>query len=290
MGKKINKYINNSKEEYSIWAENLFASYNGKENVLKDINLKLNKGEIISILGPNGAGKSTLFYLLTGMKKASKGELLIFGRNVKEQCKKNNIAYVPQSEQIDWDYPVRVWDVVLGGRFGHILSSKGFRRFLPPGWAGNDHLNVVENALKAVNMLEYKKRPIGALSGGQKKRIFLARTIAQDAQLLLLDEPLVGVDQKSTELIMNVLTQMRKEGKTIIMISHDLNKVKKYAQKVILLNHSIIALGSTKEILGSDELNSIYSINPDINKIEKDSEYKEFLIKNKSDEVLTYVD
>ncbi|MFW6030125.1 MAG: metal ABC transporter ATP-binding protein [Halanaerobiales bacterium] len=208
------------------------------------------------------------------------------------------MAYVPQTEDIDWDYPVRVRDVVLAGRYGQILSSDGYKKFLPTKYFATDHLLAVKKALADVDMLAYKNKPIGALSGGQKKRVFLARALAQNAELFLLDEPLVGVDQNSTELIMRVLSKMKDCGKTILMISHNINKIQQYTQKIVLLNKTIIAVGPTNEILNTRELNTIYNIKTiernkyqeirsDHEKIKKE---ENFLIKKQSDEVLPYVE
>jgi len=236
-------------KELSVWTHNLSAAYNGEPPVLKDIDLALPRGELTVIVGPNGAGKSTLFNLLMGMMSPLTGEIKIFGESVDSQRCKNKIAFVPQHEDIDWDYPIRVWDVVLGGRYGYMRLSSGFRRFLPPNWAGSEHADAAKEALRAVDMFSFRKRPIGALSGGQKKRVFVARALAQDARLLLMDEPLVGVDKSSEELIMDVLLNNRKKDRTIIMVTHDLNGAREYADRMILLNSTIVDAGAPGEVL-----------------------------------------
>ncbi|MFW6278993.1 MAG: metal ABC transporter ATP-binding protein, partial [Bacillota bacterium] len=221
---------------FAIEAENISATYQGKTPILKNINLQLPCGKFITIIGPNGAGKSTLIYLLSGRKKPLTGTLKIFGDSVTSQCKKQNIAYIPQNKNIDYDYPIRVQDIVLGGRYGHMVQSGFLRRFLPPGWAGRKHHRAVKKALQSVNMTEHSLQPLGELSGGQKKRVFLARALAQKAQLLLLDEPLTGIDEQSANLILELLYNLKEEGKTIIMVSHALEKIKKISEIVILLN------------------------------------------------------
>ncbi|MFW6238205.1 MAG: metal ABC transporter ATP-binding protein [Halanaerobiales bacterium] len=243
--------------EVSVAAKNVSAAYNRGETVLKDINLEIQAGQLTSIIGPNGAGKSTFFYLLAGIMSPLSGRIWIFGDTVEEQKRNNNIAYVPQEEDIDWDFPIRVRDVILGGRYGHMKSASGWRRFLPPCWAGKEHQEIVENALEAVDMEDYHRRPIGELSGGQKKRVFLARALAQKAGLLLLDEPLVGVDRESEELILGLLGKMKRQGHSIIMISHDLNRIKHHADRVIYLNETVITTGSAREVLESSELSRV---------------------------------
>ncbi len=241
----------------AIWARNLSASYDGDAPVLTNISLDIPHGELIAIVGPNGAGKSTLFNILIGLKQPKTGKLLIFGESIQKQCKKNRIAYVPQHEQIDWDYPISVWNVVQGGRYGHMSITPGLRRFLPPCWAAPIHKDATKYALDAVGLFEYANRPIGALSGGQKKRVFLARALAQDADLLLLDEPLVGVDGKSEVLIFSLLDQLCTQGKTVVMVTHDMASAKQYASQIILINKTIIRTGHPEAVLNNEEFSYI---------------------------------
>ncbi len=220
--------------------------------MLTNVNLKIPSSELVAIVGPNGAGKSTLFNLLIGTMRPLTGEIQIFGKSIDYQRYHNKIAYVPQYEQIDWDFPISVFDVVLGGRYGHM------HRFLPPAWAGKKHTDIAKQALDSVNMLEFRHRAIGALSGGQKKRVFLARALAQNADLLLFDEPLVGVDRGSEQLIFQVLKKLRDNGKSIVMITHDITSAKKYANYVVLINRTIIATGQPNEVLNYDSIQPLH--------------------------------
>ncbi len=276
-----------NRDELAIETRNLAAAYKNGPCVLVDINLKLPAGELIALIGPNGAGKSTFFYLLVGIKKPQKGDLLIFGNTVNYQRQQNNIAYVPQQEQIDFDFPINVQDVVLGGRYGHMRSAGGIKRFLPPGLAGKDHLEKTAKALKSVNLFPLAKRQIGELSGGQKKRVFLARALAQKAKLLLLDEPLTGVDDKSAKLILNILQQMKKKGQTILMITHDINSIQKIADRVILLNRTIIKQGPPETILASENRHPEEDLPYQLKKItyNEQDQQKKFLQRSLSENV-----
>ncbi len=251
MTEDLEKREHQSKSELAVWISNLSAAYRGQPPVLEDINLELPAGKLIVIVGPNGAGKSTLFSLITGIKAPLTGEIKVFGQSLARQRHRNIIAYVPQQEDIDWDYPIPVRDVVLGGRYGYMKQAAGLRRFLPPAWAGEEHHQAVKEALRSVEMLSYSSRPIGSLSGGQKKRVFLARALAQDAQLQLLDEPLVGVDGSSEEMILEVLKECRDRGRTILMVTHDLKGAENFADLMILLNRRVIAAGSPREVMDS---------------------------------------
>ncbi len=237
----------------AVKAENVSATYGGPL-VLRRLNLTLPRGELIAVIGPNGAGKSTFFKLLSGVMRPNEGSITVFGEPVRFQRKRSAIAYVPQEEQIDWDFPISVWDVVLAGRFGRMREEGVPRRFLPPGFFTNGHRTAVRDALDAVDMLDLSRRPVGALSGGQKKRVFLARALAQEAQLLLLDEPLAGVDGRSAEVIFDVFARARREGRTLVLVTHDLASAEKYADRIALLNRTVVAEGAPSSVLTMENL------------------------------------
>lgn len=242
---------------YAIHARNISAAYDGPP-VLVDVNLELPQGELVAVIGPNGAGKSTFFKVMSGVKRPLHGELLVLGERIEIQRRRSEVAYVPQEEHIDWDYPVSVWDVVLGGRYGRMRALGGWRRYMPARWAGEEHAEAAHQALAAVDMLPYQKRPIGALSGGQKKRVFLARALAQDAKVMLLDEPLVGVDRRSEELIFEVLMGARNEGRTLVMVTHDLPSARTHADRMVLINRTVIATGTPQEVMSEEHLARAY--------------------------------
>ncbi|TMW73832.1 metal ABC transporter ATP-binding protein [Alteribacter natronophilus] len=230
----------------TIDVRELSVHYHG-HLALKNINFSVDKGQLIGVIGPNGAGKSTLIKAILGLER-SKGEVSLFGSSVKAFRKQ--ISYVPQRNMIDWDFPVRVKDAVLMGRYAHIpwyrlRSSKKDRR-------------KAEEALDKVGMIEFADRQIGELSGGQQQRVFIARALAQDADVFFLDEPFVGIDIKSEEIIVRLLHQLRDSGKTIFVVHHDLSKVEKYFDHLILLNQELIGAGAVKEIYTPEFLKKAY--------------------------------
>ncbi len=235
----------------------LSAAYDGPP-VLERVSFELHGGELVIILGPNGAGKSTLFKILTGLKHADSGIVSVLDRSIEQARSDGCIAYVPQEEHIDWQFPISVWDVVLTGRYGLLRTEGGIRRFLPARWARRQDRDAVEAALEAVAMLEYRDRPIGALSGGQKKRVFIARALAQEAGLLLLDEPLAGVDQRSEDLIFEVLQSAKEAGRTLLMVTHDLQSAEEHADRLLLLNRTVVAFGTPDTVLTHDNLLQMY--------------------------------
>lgn len=231
----------------AVEAHRLFAAYH-RQTVLRDINLALPAGKWTAIVGPNGAGKSTLFHLLTGSMTPLRGHLQVFGEPVAQHRRAGNIAYMAQREAIEWDFPVSVWETVMTGRYGLMRRDARWRRWVPQ-MAHPCHREAVEAALEAVNMRHVAKRPIGALSGGQKKRVLLARTLAQQAKVLLLDEPLAGVDPPSERLILDVLARERAAGRTIIMVTHDMESARQYADQILLINRTVIGFGPPDEML-----------------------------------------
>ncbi|MCA8864702.1 MULTISPECIES: metal ABC transporter ATP-binding protein [unclassified Halomonas] len=237
----------------AINIKGLYAAYQ-RQPVLEDINLQFPAGKWTAIVGPNGAGKSTLFHVLTGSMKALRGSVQAFNEPIATHRKAGHIAYMAQREAIEWDFPVSVWETVMGGRYGHMRSDPLWRRLLPSRWYHSRHVEAVREALLAVDMLALAERPIGALSGGQKKRVLLARTLAQQANILLLDEPLAGVDPPSERLILGVLAREREAGRTVIMVTHDMPGARRHVDHVVLINRFIRGVGSPDEMLSDAKL------------------------------------
>ena len=189
---------------------NITVTYKNGHTAIHDTSFSLPRGTITALVGVNGSGKSTLFKSIMGFVSLAAGSVEILGLTVRKALKTNQVAYVPQSEEIDWNFPVLVEDVVMMGRYGHMNM---FRRA-----KSKDH-QMVEMALSRVGMESFRGRQIGELSGGQKKRVFLARALAQESQVVLLDEPFTGIDVKTEEQIMALLREMRSEGKVILVLS-----------------------------------------------------------------------
>lgn len=240
----------------AIDIKGLYAAYQ-RQPVLENINLQFPANKWTAIVGPNGAGKSTLFHVLTGSMKALRGKVQAFGEPISTHRKAGHIAYMAQREAIEWDFPVSVWETVMGGRYGHMRHDPLWRRLLPSRWYDRRHGEVVYNALQSVDMLGLAERPIGALSGGQKKRVLLARTLAQQANILLLDEPLAGVDPPSEQLILDVLARERKAGRTVIMVTHDMPGARRHVDHVVLINRVIRGVGSPDEMLSDAKLGEL---------------------------------
>jgi manganese/iron transport system ATP-binding protein len=193
----------------------------------------------------NGSGKSTLFKALMGFVKPVGGRISIAGGTVEEARRRKLVAYVPQSEEVDWTFPVSVWDVVMMGRYGHM----NFLR-LPRA----EDRRIVEASLERVGMSAFKDRQIGELSGGQKKRVFLARALAQDGRIILLDEPFTGVDVTTEESIIELLRGLRAEGRIILVSTHNLGSVPEFCDHVILVNRTVLASGPLEEVFTEDNL------------------------------------
>lgn len=236
------------KGQQSVQVNDLTVHYQGKI-AIENISFTVNEGSIVGVVGPNGAGKSTLMKAILDLEK-KKGTVSIFGNPVKMMRKQ--IAYVPQRSTIDWDFPVRVEDVVLMGRFMHIPWYKRTSRL---------DREKAKIALEKVGMEEFADRQIGELSGGQQQRVFIARSLAQDADLFFLDEPFVGIDMNSEEIILKLLHELRDEGKTIFIIHHDLSKVEKYFDDLVLINRVLIKAGSVKEVFRPQYLKEAYQGN-----------------------------
>ena len=231
----------------------IYAAYH-RQPVLEDVSLVLPQQQWTAIIGPNGAGKSSLLKLVIGTLVPLRGELKVLGQSPATQRRAGHIAYMPQQEQMEWDFPISVRDTVLTGRFGLMRQDPLWRRLLPQQWANPDHRRAVQSALEAVDMADYAARPIADLSGGQKKRVMLARALAQQASILLLDEPLAGVDPPSEMLILDALERERSQGRTIIMVTHDMLGARRHADNVMLINRTLVGMGTPEEMLSDSML------------------------------------
>jgi len=218
-----------------------------KKPVLRNVSFQVKEGELIGIIGPNGAGKSTMIKAALGLIPAIRGEVLVYGKPYKEQRKL--IGYVPQRESVDWDFPTNALDVVLMGTYGRL------------GWFGRpkakDKAHALE-CLEKVGMAEFADRQISQLSGGQQQRVFLARALAQNAKLYFMDEPFAGVDAATEKAIITLLQELKKQGKTVIVVHHDLATVEQYFDSVLLLNVELQAFGPTAETFTQEKLQRTY--------------------------------
>lgn len=232
-----------------IRADNVTVTYRNGHTALRDASFVLPTGTITALVGVNGAGKSTLFKALMGFVPMTRGKVEILGRPAAEMMKRQALAYVPQVEEVDWTFPVLVEDVVMMGRYGHM----GF--FRRPRAADHD---AVSAALARLNMSDYRHRQIGELSGGQKKRVFLARALAQDAQVILLDEPFTGVDVQTEEQIIALLRDLRDEGRVMLVATHNLGSVPEFCDRVVLVKGTVLAFGLTSEVFTADRLREAF--------------------------------
>ncbi|MCZ0962967.1 manganese/iron ABC transporter ATP-binding protein [Paracoccus benzoatiresistens] len=219
-----------------IDVKNLTVAYRNGVTALRDASFTVPQGSVTALVGVNGAGKSTLFKALMGLLPHAAGQVGIMGGTVEQALARNLVAYVPQAEEVDWSFPVLVQDVVMMGRYGHM----GFFRRPRP-----QDRQAVDTALARVGMADFRHRQIGELSGGQKKRVFLARAIAQDARVILLDEPFTGVDVKTEEAIIALLKAMRDEGRVMLVSTHDLGSVPEYCDRVVMVKGTVLASGPT---------------------------------------------
>lgn len=236
-------------EKIAVKVDDLTVAYNYKP-VLWDIDLTVPEGVLMAIVGPNGAGKSTLIKTILGIIKPIAGSVTIFGEPYEKQRKL--VAYVPQKGSVDWDFPTTAFDVVLMGTYGSL------------GWIkrpGAKEKKIALESMEKVGMLSYRNRQISQLSGGQQQRVFLARALAQDASIYFMDEPFQGVDATTEIAIINILKELRKAGKTVIVVHHDLQTVPEYFDWVTFLNVKKIATGPVKEIFNDDNLTKTYGIN-----------------------------
>lgn len=225
------------------------VTYRNGHTALRNASFEIPTGTITALVGVNGSGKSTLFKAIMGFVRLAKGDISILGLPVKQALKQNLVAYVPQSEEVDWSFPVLVEDVVMMGRYGHMGMMRIPRRA--------DHAEVAK-ALSRVNMLDFRKRQIGELSGGQKKRVFLARALAQEAHVILLDEPFTGVDVKTEEAIITLLRGLRDEGRVMLVSTHNLGSVPEFCDRTVLVKNTVLAYGPTGDIFTQANLEKTF--------------------------------
>lgn len=257
-----------ARQPLDITVDNLSVIYSNARLALYNASCTLKSGTITGLVGPNGGGKSTLFKAIMGFLHPSQGQIRIGGCSVQKAQKQQWMAYVPQSDEVDWHFPVSVFDVVMMGRYGYM----NFLR-IP---SAKDRRLVMES-LERVGISNFRHHQIGELSGGQKKRAFLARALAQEGKIILLDEPFTGVDVKTEKRIVDLLLQLRDEGHTILVSTHDLASVSTFCDRTILLNRTILASGTTEETFTEENLEMtfgglpIFSLNPMFQRSEVDA-------------------
>jgi manganese/iron transport system ATP-binding protein len=222
----------------SISVRNLTVTYQNGFTAVNDASFELDPGTICALVGVNGSGKSTIFKAIMGFVKPAAGEVRLCGLPVESAIRKNLVAYVPQSEDVDWNFPVLVETVVMMGRYGHMNFLRMPSRI--------DRYKVDE-ALERVGMSDYRHRQIGELSGGQKKRVFLARALAQEGRIILLDEPFTGVDVKTETAIIALLRELKASGQLMLVSTHNLGSVPEFCDHVVLINRTVLAAGPTVE-------------------------------------------
>ncbi len=225
--------------------ENITVTYRNGHTALRNASFSVPRGTITALVGVNGSGKSTLFKSIMGFVPLASGAVRILGEPVKTALKKNLVAYVPQAEEVDWNFPVLVEDVVMMGRYGHM----GFLRI-----PSRRDRQLVDEALERVNMSAFRKRQIGELSGGQRKRVFLARALAQEGQIILLDEPFTGVDVTTEEQIITLLKALRAEGRVMLVSTHNLGSVPEFCDRSVFVKGTVLASGLTADVFNEENL------------------------------------
>jgi manganese/iron transport system ATP-binding protein len=229
--------------------QDISVVYGNGHAALHGASFSLRGGTICALVGVNGSGKSTLFKSIMGFVNPGSGNVRINGQSVRNSLKQHIVAYVPQAEEVDWNFPVSVADVVMMGRYG----AMNFLRI--PRAVDRE---AVEISLRRVGMWEFQKRQIGELSGGQKKRVFLARALAQGGRLILLDEPFTGVDVNTEDAIIALLRELRSEGCVVLVSTHNLGSVPEFCDQVVLLNRKVLAYGPTEEIFTEQNLTAAF--------------------------------
>ena len=232
-------------ETAGIHVEDVTVAYRNGTTALRHATFSTPRGSITALVGVNGAGKSTIFKAIMGFVPVVSGSITILGQEGRQAQRQNKVAYVPQSEDVDWNFPVLVEDVVMMGRFGHMNMLRIPRAI---------DREKVASALARVDMTDFAKRQIGELSGGQKKRVFLARALAQEGEVILLDEPFTGVDVKTEDAIIALLRNLRDEGKVILVSTHNLGSVPEFCDRTVLVKGTVLAYGPTSEVFTREKL------------------------------------
>lgn len=247
----------------TIEVDNVTVIYNNGHRALEEIGFSLEGGTVCALIGVNGSGKSTLFNSIMGIVRPQQGRILLNGLPARKAIKKNGVAYVPQIDQIDWRFPILVDDVVMQGRFGYM----GFMRR-----ASTNDRKSVDAALERMAIADLARRQIGELSGGQKKRVFLARALAQESRTILLDEPFTGIDVKTELTIMELLQSLRDEGYLILVSTHNIGSVPDYCNEVLMLDRRLVAAGDTAETFTQKNLAATFGGILKNVRLERDSE------------------
>lgn len=232
--------------EMALEVRDLTVAYQ-KQPVLQDVNLRLPGGHLVGMVGPNGAGKSTLLKAVLGMLPVIEGEVAFYGKPLRSV--RRWVGYVPQRNSVDWDFPTDALDVVLMGRYGHLGLVRR---------PGRKDREIAMEALEQVGMAQYARRQISQLSGGQQQRVFLARALAQDARIYLMDEPFAGVDAATERAIIGLLSRLKAAGKTVVVVHHDLQTVPEYFDWLVMLNRRVIAAGPTQAVFTREHLQEAY--------------------------------
>ncbi|MDG1720885.1 MAG: metal ABC transporter ATP-binding protein [Bacteroidia bacterium] len=252
-----------------IEAHNLTVLY-GRKPAIWNVDFKLPEGQVIGIMGPNGSGKSTLLKSIMGVVAPTTGYTKVYDQDLNQV--RHKVSYVPQRQEIDWDFPASVWDIVSMGRF-HVRGL--FKRLT------SEDNDIIQESLEKVNMLGFAKRQISQLSGGQQQRVFLARAIAQQGELFLMDEPFAGVDIATEEMIVDLLKEMKDQGKTLVIVHHDLHTAQSYFDHLVLMNTRLVACGKTSDVFTDQILTDTYGGKlTTIAKISQELENKEFPIRH----------
>ena len=233
----------------SIDINDVTVRYNNGHTAIHNVTFRLEGGTTCALLGVNGSGKSTLFKSIMGLITPQQGKISLCSLPIRQALKQNLIAYVPQSEEVDWQFPISVYDVVMQGRYGYM----NFLR-IPQ----QEDRRKVQQAMQRVNIEHLSERQIGELSGGQKKRVFLARALAQQSKIILLDEPFTGVDVKTENAIVELLGQLRNEGHLILVSTHNLGSVPDFCDQVVMINRTVIAAGKTETTFNQHNLELVF--------------------------------